>query len=206
MKHWTFCNIGVLQLQPFCAKIGLVTLSIKLGNLAEMLLMCRSWIEAGLHLCAGWGLCALRHGIQNSMEAILACHPARSTEWLDCHPKSCELWRIRTGPIGGFEDGFHKFFFSSRKHYGICRWLMSIDSGTEVFLCSTVMMGISSVSWLCPRFAQKMPFIEIYAFKLTTGNDLVVRMRWKWNCKTVWHSIANKQLRKTLQWNFLQVT
>ena len=46
-----------------------------------------------------WGLCALRHGIQISMEAILACHPARSTEWLDCHPKSCELWRIRTGPI-----------------------------------------------------------------------------------------------------------
>ena len=33
------------------------------------------------------------------MEAILACHPARSTEWLDCHPKSCELWRIRTSPI-----------------------------------------------------------------------------------------------------------
>ena len=46
-----------------------------------------------------WGLCALRHGIQISIEAILACHPARSTEWLDCHPKSCELWRIRTGPI-----------------------------------------------------------------------------------------------------------
>ena len=34
-----------------------------------------------------WGLCALRHGIQISMEAILACHPARSTECLDCHPK-----------------------------------------------------------------------------------------------------------------------
>ena len=47
-----------------------------------------------------WGVCTLRHGIQISMEAILACHPARSTEWLDCHPKSCELWRIRTGPIG----------------------------------------------------------------------------------------------------------
>ena len=44
-------------------------------------------------------LCALRHGIQISMEAILACHPARSTEWLDWHPKSCELWRIRTGPV-----------------------------------------------------------------------------------------------------------
>ena len=46
-----------------------------------------------------WGLCALRHGIQISMEAILACHPARSTEWLDCHPKSCELWHIHTGLI-----------------------------------------------------------------------------------------------------------
>ena len=48
-----------------------------------------------------WGLCPVRHGIQISMEAILACHPARSTKWLDCHPKSCELhvWRIRTRPI-----------------------------------------------------------------------------------------------------------
>ena len=52
-----------------------------------------------VHLLPEWGLCALRHGIQISMEAILACHLARSTEWLDCHPKSCELWRIRTGPI-----------------------------------------------------------------------------------------------------------
>ena len=49
-----------------------------------------------------WGVCALRHGIQISMEAILACHPARSTEWLECHPKWCELWRIRTGPISWF--------------------------------------------------------------------------------------------------------
>ena len=43
-------------------------------------------------------------GIHISMEAILACHPARSTEWLDCHPKSCELWRIRTGPIADLLD------------------------------------------------------------------------------------------------------
>ena len=49
-------------------------------------------------LSTRWGLCALRHGIQFSMEAILACHSVKSTEWLDCHPKSCELWRIRTGP------------------------------------------------------------------------------------------------------------
>ena len=47
-----------------------------------------------------WGLCALRHGIQNSMEAILACHPAGSTEWLDCGAKWCERWRMHTSPIG----------------------------------------------------------------------------------------------------------
>ena len=52
-----------------------------------------------MHMRIKWGLCTLHHGIQISMEAILACHPARSTEWLDCHPKSCELWRIHTGPI-----------------------------------------------------------------------------------------------------------
>ena len=53
-----------------------------------------------LVLCL-WGLCTLRHGIQNSMEAILAFHPAWPTEWLDCWlAKWCENWRIRTGPIG----------------------------------------------------------------------------------------------------------
>ena len=33
-------------------------------------------------LITGCELCALHHGIQNSMEAILACHPALLTEWL----------------------------------------------------------------------------------------------------------------------------
>ena len=46
-----------------------------------------------------WGLCALHHGIQISMEAILACHPARSTEWLDWYPKSYELWRTHKEPL-----------------------------------------------------------------------------------------------------------
>ena len=47
------------------------------------------------------------------MEAILACHPVRSTKWLDCHPKSCELWCIRTGPIGS-----------------VCRWKVSVELRT----------------------------------------------------------------------------
>ena len=54
-----------------------------------------------------WGLHTKCHGIQISLEAILACHPARSTEWLDSNPKSCELWRILTGPI----TQFALFFF-----------------------------------------------------------------------------------------------
>ena len=45
------------------------------------------------------GLCALRHGIQNSMEAILACHPALSVQWLDLAAKCCDLWRNRRSPI-----------------------------------------------------------------------------------------------------------
>ena len=46
-----------------------------------------------------WRPCALRHRFQNSMEAILACHPALSTEWLGWVAKWCERWRIFTGPI-----------------------------------------------------------------------------------------------------------
>ena len=50
-------------------------------------------------------LCALRHGIHISMEAILPCHPARATESLDWVAKSCERWRIRTGPILKVSEG-----------------------------------------------------------------------------------------------------
>ena len=64
-----------------------------------------SWFEPALgsleSLTEVWrrGSCVLRHGIQNSMEAILDCHPALSTEWLDWVAKWCERWRMRTGPI-----------------------------------------------------------------------------------------------------------
>ena len=47
------------------------------------------------------GLCALHHGIQ--MEAILACHPALSKEWLDWVANSCELWCNQTSPISYFQ-------------------------------------------------------------------------------------------------------
>ena len=46
-----------------------------------------------------WGLCALRNAIQNSTEAILACHPALSTAWLGWVANSCKLWHIRTDHI-----------------------------------------------------------------------------------------------------------
>ena len=43
------------------------------------------------------GPCALCHGIQYSMEAILACHPAihRMTGWVAI---SCELWHMQQAP------------------------------------------------------------------------------------------------------------
>ena len=49
--------------------------------------------QADMHLA-----CALRHCIQISMEAILACHPALSAKWLDWAAKWCELWHMHTGP------------------------------------------------------------------------------------------------------------
>ena len=79
-----------------------------------------------------WGLCALRHGIQILKEAILACHPARSTEWLDCHPKSCELWRSRTGPIPSDLHGNHQALISefhvlkNKKGADFYHWLMKL--------------------------------------------------------------------------------
>ena len=44
-----------------------------------------------------WGLCALRDGIQTLMEAILACHPARSTEWT-WMAKWCEVLQASLVP------------------------------------------------------------------------------------------------------------
>ena len=40
-----------------------------------------SWNFSGCSSYRKWGLCTLRHGIQNSMEAILECQPAQPTEW-----------------------------------------------------------------------------------------------------------------------------
>ena len=56
--------------------VGLMRIRHKLSSFAHGQPSHLPLHSAGLH----WGLCALRHGIQISMEAILACHPARSTE------------------------------------------------------------------------------------------------------------------------------
>ena len=56
----------------------------------------RCWLTRSVFL--RWGLCASRHGIQASMEAILACHPALSTKWLDWVVKWCQRWCMCTGP------------------------------------------------------------------------------------------------------------
>ena len=54
------------------------------------------------------GLCALRHGIKNSMEAMLACHPALSTEWL-AGWKNCVNYGVSHAPLTEFTTCFHQF-------------------------------------------------------------------------------------------------
>ena len=51
-----------------------------------------------------WGPSALRHCILISMEAILACHLALSTKWLDWVARWCERWRKHTGPNASWLD------------------------------------------------------------------------------------------------------
>ena len=48
------------------------------------MLVCWSHVSTwdSFRILREWGPCSFRHGIQNSMETILACHPALSTEWL----------------------------------------------------------------------------------------------------------------------------
>ena len=56
--------------------------TVRLAKKADRNINC--YFTFSLRMCVTqWGLCELRRGIQNSMEAILACHPALSTEWLD---------------------------------------------------------------------------------------------------------------------------
>ena len=76
-------------------------------------------------------------------KAILACHPALSTKWLDWVAKWCELWRMPTGPIR-----HHKMISSFRKKVsylqvlhmiwmGICWHKLAWKSGLEVIVLTT---------------------------------------------------------------------
>ena len=51
-----------------------------------------SWYTEFFPCSNEWGLRALCHGIQNSMEAILTCHPVLSTEWLGWVEILLGLW------------------------------------------------------------------------------------------------------------------
>ena len=117
---------GCLALVHCCTMAQVWSLGSKVRGKAEMLswkctLLCAwyfayerhyldKWLEA--YFCeipleksglkpydTEWGPFALRHGITNSMEAILACHPALSRLWPDRVAKWCEWWRMRTNSI-----------------------------------------------------------------------------------------------------------
>ena len=71
----------------------------------------------GIHemLLLQWGPCALHHWIQSSMEAILACHPAVSTEWL-------AGWQFR---IPVYYDVWAQppLMFPVKKSFEKCKWM-----------------------------------------------------------------------------------
>ena len=79
----------------------------------------------------------------------LACHPARSTEWLDCHPKSCERWRIRSGPFGKAFSSI-QFYFSWRRQIrkSMKRWQ----------------------SYSCPSFRSQPILSDYFASQMTMKN------------------------------------
>ena len=80
---------------------------------------CISASSMGRHETKGqWGLCAVRHGIQNSMEAILACHQAQATKILDWVAFPCERWCMRAGPIALRDHNFWTKRFCSMEFDG----------------------------------------------------------------------------------------
>ena len=86
-----------------------------------------------------WRLCTLRHGIQISMEAILACHPALSTEWLDLVTKWCEQWRIRTGHIWQRQDVHEDW---TNRHLTDTKCDSTITPKTELQFSTTYACGL----------------------------------------------------------------
>ena len=68
-----------------------------------------------------WELWTLRHGIQNSMEAILACHPAPSTKWLDWVVKM--VWTMTYAHIPHLKSGiFTSFLHTTSSDFGGHFW------------------------------------------------------------------------------------
>ena len=132
-----------------------------------------------------WGLCALRHGIQISMEAILACHPARSTEWLDCHPKWCELWRIRTGPILWQRPGQ-----SQSKHWNYKTLPVDVEEKSDIMFFVFWVKLFSFVWQLAPRPRNSDSQTNPVSFgclfflnKLTAGHKAIWAKKWKFEIR-----------------------
>ena len=108
-----------------------------------------------------WGLSALRHGIQNSMEAILACHPALSTNWcrmaISCEKKKR---RFRTGPI-----------------WLLCGYCI-LPSQTESYgwwpLTDNLKPGCAHLLQLFSRLNQIFSYLQHFAFTFSQNIFMVV--------------------------------
>ena len=99
---WVKGALPTVSLHPFPHDATGTRIDNILGYFHEITHACLSIkpiISSFRSLITHNGGCALCYAIQNSMEAILACHPALSTKWLDWVAKWCERWCMRTGPI-----------------------------------------------------------------------------------------------------------
>ena len=75
LQFWWHVNLAKISVRlDSVFSIEIFLLATQLSDLPQ------TKIGKGLLPVRQWGLCALRHGIQISIEAILACHRARLTE------------------------------------------------------------------------------------------------------------------------------
>ena len=134
----------------------------------------RASVQCKCVCVGGGGGCVLRHGIQNSMEAILACH----------QPRSCELWRMRTGP------SFQLFFLSRRFCSSRALWVASHRllhwvNTPQTRIKKNPLIGSTFIFW-------SRALLWVVKWKRDVGFSTNLSRQW-----TTWHSSGKSLLCQT---------
>ena len=130
--------------------------------------MCRNDAQRKLQKNVEWGPCALRHWIQSSMEATLACHPAVSTEWLAGWQFTVYYDVCARPPLRAQ---------NSAKNNVLPLWLETYLAWTFLFLCSF----LNNYPW---TFEKKSFFNQLYKKWAENKKKLGVA---GWKVGQTWH-------------------